>query len=212
LAEQTYESLKTWIVRGDLEPGAALSENDLSRRFAISRSPLREAIRRLQDEGLLEASGPRGFSVPPLTVDYVRQVYGVRAALEVAAASSAPPLPAADIKLWDSKLEDISQALSNGDLGPFNESDFEFHDLFITRCGNPLLIRQTHRLHAHVQRILNYAGKFAAHTQTSFEEHLAIFEALRSGDHKAIASSVAEHIENVSTRLVNQLDEEPKAP
>jgi DNA-binding GntR family transcriptional regulator len=208
LADQTYEALKGWIVNGDLEPQTTLSENDLARRFAISRSPLREAIRQLQDEGLLEPSGPRGFSVPPLNVDLVRQVYGVRIALETEAAAHAH-VPPNELDDMTARLELIDAAIRAGDLAPFNASDFAFHDLFIQHSGNALLIKHIHRLRGNVQRIINFAGAFPSHTESSFAEHLVIFDAMKRDDQKALTESVRTHIGNVTKRVIDRLNDQP---
>ncbi|WP_326836405.1 GntR family transcriptional regulator [Amycolatopsis rhabdoformis] len=206
LADQAYATLKGWVVSGELEPGAVLSENDLARRFSISRSPLREAIRRLQDEGLLDISGPRGFTVPALSVEFVRQVYTVRRALEVAAAQTATGIPPEDLAAMHVRMDRIGEAIGKGDLAPFNVADFEFHDLFVLNCGNPLLVNHIHRLRGHIQRTINWAGQFHEHTELAYKEHLAILEAMEAGDPHATGEAVDTHIRNVMDRLVDKLD------
>ncbi|GEL22227.1 GntR family transcriptional regulator [Pseudonocardia sulfidoxydans NBRC 16205] len=202
LADQAYEALKQWVVDGDLPAGVPLSENDLARRFAISRSPLREAVRRLQDEGLLEPSGPRGFSVPPLSVELVRDVYGVRRALETAAAETAVSIPPEEIVRMRARLDDQVARARQGDFAPFNNNDFAFHDLFVAHCGNRLLINSLDRLRGNLKRIITYAGQFEAHTLESCEEHLAIMGAMESGDTAELRHTVDVHIRGVTERLV----------
>jgi GntR family transcriptional regulator, rspAB operon transcriptional repressor len=205
LAEQAYETLQQWIIAGDLAPATLLSENDLARRFAISRSPLREAIRRLQEEGLLEPSGPRGFSVPPLSVELVRDVYGVRRALETAAAETAVDIPQAEIAAMRARLTELVEGVHRGDLAPFSESDFDFHDLFVLHCGNRLLIDRLHRLRGHIRRIMNYAGRFQAHTEASCAEHLAIMDAVEARNTAELRRTVDVHVRGVTERLVASL-------
>ncbi len=205
LAEQTYQTLKRWIVEGDLEPGVALSENDLSRRFSISRSPLREAIRRLQEDGLLNASGPRGFTVPDLSVDLIRQVYGVRLALESAAAASAS-IPESEVKAAGAKLRELGKEVKAGKFDNFTRSDFEFHDLFVQNCGNPMLVDHVDRIRGHVRRIANFAGQLAEHSRASYAEHVIIHEAMKTGDNLALRDAVEGHIKGVTERLVLQLE------
>ncbi|MFC4948132.1 GntR family transcriptional regulator [Pseudonocardia sp. GCM10023141] len=202
LAEQAYETLREWIVAGDLAPAAPLSENDLARRFSISRSPLREAIRRLQDEKLLEPSGPRGFSVPPLGVELVRDVYGVRRALETAAAETADAIPPGEVGAMRDRLTMQAAEIRKGNLGPFNDGDFDFHDLYVAHCGNRLLIGHLHRLRGNIRRIIAYAGQFQGHTEASLEEHLVIMSAVEAGDTAVLRSAVDSHIRGVTDRLV----------
>jgi DNA-binding GntR family transcriptional regulator len=177
----------------------------LARRFSISRSPLREAIRRLQDEGLLEPSGPRGFSVPALNVDLVRDVYGVRRALETAAAETAHNIPRRDIVAMRARLSGLVEDVRRGELAPFNESDFDFHDLFVANCGNRLLISHLHRLRGNIKRIMNYAGQFQAHTEASCEEHLVIMSAVEAGDTAELRQAVDLHVRGVTERLIRTL-------
>lgn len=208
LAEQAYQTLRRWVIMGTIEPGVALSENDLARRFSISRAPLREAVRRLQEDGLLSASGPRGFTVPPLSVDMVRQVYGVRHALEVAAASTATGIEPASIARMRARMEDARTAMEHGDLAKFTESDFEFHDLFIQRCGNPMLIDHIARIRGHVQRIINFAGTLDAHSGLSLEEHIVILDAMETGQSDKLRDAVSAHILGVTSRIVDQLGQQ----
>jgi GntR family transcriptional regulator, rspAB operon transcriptional repressor len=205
LAEQAHQTLRNWVITGALEPGVVLSENDLARRFSISRAPLREAVRRLQEEGLLNASGPRGFTVPPLSVDMVRQVYGVRHALEVAAASTASGIEAGDVAKMRARMQDARVAMEHGDLARFTHSDFEFHDMFILRCGNPMLISHIARIRGHVERIINFAGTLDAHNERSLEEHLVILDAMETGRSDPLSDAVSDHIRGVTDRLVEQL-------
>lgn len=206
LAEQVYDTLREWIVAGDLAPSTPLSENDLARRFSISRSPLREAIRRLQDEKLLEPSGPRGFSVPPLSVQLVRDVYGVRRALEAAAAEAATSIPDDEVQAMRARLTEQGKEISRGNLAPFNEGDFDFHDLFVGHCGNQLLIGHLFRLRGNIRRIMAYAGQFQGHTETSHAEHEAILAAIESGEPSAVRAQVDRHLRGVTERLVATLE------
>ncbi len=208
LAEQAYDTLRRLIIRGDLNAGMTLSENEFAKKFSISRSPLREAIRRLQEEGLLDASGPRGFRVPPITTDLVRQVYGVRLALESAAAAEAE-VPVAEIASARAKLAAIRTDLDRGETQSFTESDFEFHDVFISNCGNPMLIRHIGRLRNNIARIITYADQFNEHIEMSYAEHVLILEALESRDHEQARKAVANHVGNVTSRVIAQIESRP---
>ncbi|OPX13273.1 hypothetical protein B1790_00985 [Mycobacterium sp. AT1] len=205
LAEQAYDTLRKLIISGDLNAGMTLSENEFAKKFSISRSPLREAIRRLQEEGLLDASGPRGFRVPPLTADLVRQVYGVRLALECAAAHNAVVAPA-DIAAMRAKMASIRSDLDRGVTKSFTDSDFEFHDLFIVNCGNDMLIKQIRRLRNNVARIITFADRFTEHIELSYDEHVKILDALADRDHDEARAAVHTHVSNVTTRLMSHIE------
>jgi GntR family transcriptional regulator, rspAB operon transcriptional repressor len=201
LADQAYATLKKWILSGQLDADTVMSENDLSRRLSISRSPLREAIRKLQDEGLLAASGPRGFGIPPISLDLIDQVYGVRLALETEAASHAQSIPPADLARMRAVMEEIRPDVMAGHPQRFTEIDFDFHDLFVRNCGNPLLISYIERLRGNIQRILVYSGELEDHSKHSFDEHMAILEAMEDQDPQRIEATVRKHITGVRDRL-----------
>jgi DNA-binding GntR family transcriptional regulator len=209
LAEQAYDTLRRLIIRGDLNAGMTLSENEFAKKFSISRSPLREAIRSLQEEGLLDASGPRGFRVPPITADLVRQVYGVRLALESAAAANAV-VPEAEIAATREKMATIRQDLDRGVTQSFTDSDFEFHDLFIHNCGNDMLIKHIRRLRNNIARIITYADQFTEHIEMSYAEHVQILDALESGDHERSRQAVQAHVTNVTSRVMSQIEARTK--
>jgi DNA-binding GntR family transcriptional regulator len=154
---------------------------------------------------LLNVSGPRGFTVPPLTIDMVKQVYGVRLALEVSAASTATGITRDEVDSMRIRMSSAHGAMERGDLAAFSESDFDFHDLFIQHCGNPMLIDHIARIRGHVQRIMNFAGTLTMHSEKSLEEHLAILDAMETGRPKPLRDAVDRHIRGVTSRLVEQL-------
>lgn len=205
LAEQAYATLKRWILSGQLDAETVMSENDLARRLSISRSPLREAIRKLQDEGLLAASGPKGFGIPPISLDLIDQVYGVRLALESEAAAHATPIPQDELAKMRQFMEEVRPEVMAGDAQRFTDVDFEFHDLFVRNCGNPLLISYIERLRGNIQRILVYSGQLEEHSVRSFEEHMDILEAMEAQDPARIEKTVRQHITGVRDRLHDSL-------
>ena len=208
LAEQIHDTLRSWIIAGDLAPGDLVSENDLARRMSVSRSPLREAVRRLQEEGLLSSSEARGFRVPPLTAGLVSQVYGVRRALEGAAAeASAPFITDDDVADQTVKLAACRQAMDRGDYKPFSESDIEFHNAFIQHCANPMLLSHIERIRGQVQRIIVFAGQLPNHSERSAEEHADILVAAQTRDPALLRAAMESHIAKVASRLVAHMEQ-----
>lgn len=208
LAEQIHDTLRAWIIAGDLAPGELVSENDLARRMSVSRSPLREAVRRLQEEGLLSSSEARGFRVPALSSGLVKQVYGVRRALEGAAAeASAPHVTDHDIATEAAKLDECRRAMERGDYKPFSESDIAFHHTFNQHCGNPMLLSHIERIRGHVQRIIVFAGQLPDHSEQSAREHGEILAAAETREPALLRDAMESHIAKVSARLVAHMDQ-----
>ena len=208
LAEQTCVQLRDMIVSGAIPANTMLSEYDLARRLAISRSPLREAVQQLKEEGLLESSGSRGLKVPPIDRQFVKNLYEVRHALEVKAASLAPiPLDEKVLAEASEKMRLVRTALDSGDGGPFTAGDFDFHDLYIDRCGNPLLQKQIERIRINIRRVQIFANPLTAHIEASYDEHEQILRALEQGDREQLVLRVGEHINGVSERIMPYIDE-----
>jgi GntR family transcriptional regulator, rspAB operon transcriptional repressor len=102
-------------------------------------------------------------------------------------------------------MEEIRQEVMAGDAQRFTEVDFEFHDLFVRNCGNPLLISYIERLRGNIQRILVYSGQLEEHSMRSFEEHMDILEAMEAQDPARIEKTVRQHIAGVRDRLHDSL-------
>ena len=180
ISEQTYESIRQLIINCQLQPGLPFVEADVARRLGISRSPLREAVRRLEEDGFIEALDGRR-RVAPITADKVLQLYEVRCVLEKHAADKSEGLISRkDLERVTSKFDYIAAELDQHNIQPFNDADFEFHQLFIGRCGNPLMIAHLSKLESQLRRIMNFFGRRVGHTKLAFQEHLEIVETIRS--------------------------------
>lgn len=208
LSEKTYARLKELIISCDLRPGQPVNEIDLARRLGISRSPLREALRQLREEGLVETSG-RGIRVAPVTRRSVAELYELRLALEsFAARKAAGRITPQEIDVAQSDLERTAQPLANGDVWPFTNLDFQFHDLYVRNCGNSLLIDRIGRLRDHLRRIWNHVGIRVEDTRLAYREHEEILAAMRSGDPFRLPGAVERHVGNVGGRVAGCVTQE----
>ncbi|QZY50787.1 GntR family transcriptional regulator [Leucobacter tenebrionis] len=206
LAEQAYAAIQELIISGAITSETVLSENDLSRQLSISRSPLREAIRRLQDEGMLNESGPRGFSVPPITTRFVAQLYQVRRALEGEAALLARDIPSEEMNAVREMMERVLVDLSEGRSHSFADADAAFHNLYIHRCGNPMLLHLIARLQGPLARVRVFANPLHEHLRASVQEHLAALDAMATGKPELVQQAVVAHIDGISARLLSHLE------
>jgi DNA-binding GntR family transcriptional regulator len=141
LAQSVYEQIKSDIFEFRLLPGARFSENDIARRARVSRTPVREALFRLEREGYLEVSAKSGWRVRPLDFDALDHLYDLRVILEAAAvdrlcAGEPKPLLAALAKVW---LVGPRRRLTDG--AKVARLDEDFHGTLIAATGNPELAR-----------------------------------------------------------------------
>lgn len=209
LSVKTYTRLKQIIITCELQPGEPLNEIDLARRFGISRSPLREATRQLQEEGLVEPAG-RGLRVTPITRKGVWELYELRLALESFAASRATGRISLDsVESARIDLEKALRPLTRGDVWPFTNLDFQFHDLYVRSSGNDLLIDRVQRLRDHLRRIWRHVGIRADHTKLAAKEHFEILEAMSASGQSGLRDAVEKHVGAVGRRVASCVADEP---
>ena len=201
ISDQTYESIRQLIINCQLQPGVPFVEADVARRLGISRSPLREAVQRLEEEGFIETLDGRR-KVAAITAEKVLQLYEFRCVLEKFAADRSEGLISLkELDRVTSKFDHIAAELDQRNVQPFNDADFEFHQLFIGRCGNPLIVTQLAKLESQLKRVMNFFGNRVGHTKLAFEEHLEIVEAIRAPKPGMLAKAVERHILAVGRRV-----------
>jgi DNA-binding GntR family transcriptional regulator len=202
LRESVYEKLRDWIVQGKLEPGEQLRDQELAERLGISRTPVREALRRLEDEGLVETAKNRWTRVKPVDLKEAEQIYPIRAVLDGLALRLAFPLldknSLSTLRKANARLR---SALKNADIPAAVEADSAFHDEYVRHCGNPELIEIIRGLRVKHHRLeLAYFGSPKLGL-VSVEEHRGIVEAIKDGDVEAAQQRLYRHFHNALARL-----------
>jgi DNA-binding GntR family transcriptional regulator len=179
------------IIAGDLQPGARLRQDHIAEEFKASHVPVREAFRLLEAQGLAVSEPRRGVRVAGFSLDEVREVAEMRAALEVLALRQAGPHLT---KALLDEAESISKAGDKAsDVQAWEEANRAFHRLIITPCGMPRLLRTIDDLHSASARFL-FSGWRAEWEAPTDRDHMAILAALRDGEIEAAATVLARHI------------------
>jgi DNA-binding GntR family transcriptional regulator len=214
LAEGAYAAIKRMIVETTLPPGQTLAETQLAATLGISRSPIRQALVRLQEDGFVEVEPWKQARVAPLTPEVVREIYSVRTALEARAArESAPFIPDADIAAMDATLRRLEPRIRAGDYTEFVAIEHQFHSLFIDNCRNRLLQDLLDDLQAHLERVRRYyRAEVGLHKQHEFEEHRRIIDAMATRTPDLLERAVREHVEAFTERLLADLADASVAP
>jgi DNA-binding GntR family transcriptional regulator len=184
LVDGLHEAIKARIVDGRLAPGAKVLEAELALALGTSRTPVREALIRLQSEGFVEPAPPRGLRVAPLSARDIREINEVLACLEAEAAERlARRRPgAAEMALLDAAIAAMDVALEGEDRAAWAEADYRFHCLIVELCDNRHLA-QTARLFldkAHRVRLLT--TPLRERPVYANVNHAAVVEAVRRGD------------------------------
>jgi DNA-binding GntR family transcriptional regulator len=188
---EVYRTLKQWMVDLTLAPGETIRDHDLAERLGVSRTPVREALRQLEDEGLVVTSFHKWTKVAPAELAEVQDLYPAVAALEAAAVRLAMPHLSDDdlARLKHANLA-MAKAIKRRDGSAATEADMAFHALLLERSGNKEIARLLASLRPRIQRIeLAYFGNQPV-AQQSVADHDEILDALRRGDADAACAAM----------------------
>ena len=195
------DRLRSGILEGRFPPHTQLAEVELARQLQVSRGPIREAMQRLIQEGLLRAERNRGVFVVELGLDDARDVYLARGVIERAAAAIvAKQRPEAAL----TELEGIVDQLAASLGGAWTEviaHDLAFHQTLVEAAGSPRLSRMFRTLVAETRLCLIRLEPFYQEGTEVVEEHQAIAEALRSGNRRRVESLLQVHMDEAAARL-----------
>jgi DNA-binding GntR family transcriptional regulator len=191
MRERVYATLREWILEGTLQPNETLRDTELASRLGVSRTPLREALRRLEDEGLVQTAAHRWTRVAPLDVAAAERIYPVVGALESLAMQLAGPrLTDEDLAVMERANSRLRSALKRREAVEASKADREFHGVYVQRTLNPELIQILEWLKAKLRRIevVYFGGTVVA--EASAEEHDRVLRALRRRDYPSAVREV----------------------
>jgi DNA-binding GntR family transcriptional regulator len=203
LREQALTALRRAITTGQLPPGTHLVETELSEALQISRGTLREAMRQLQQEGLISAGARGRLSVRHLDAKEIKNIFDVRAALESLAAqdlAGREDRSAAVAELRKAVADMEKWAASN--LEDRIEADLKFHRTMCHLSGNETLLHSWSSLEGSIRMSIMFAGVDRALKNMDAKRHSDIVDAIESGDAEKAAATVRDHMAGAATVLV----------
>ncbi|MFX0541970.1 GntR family transcriptional regulator [Roseovarius sp. S4756] len=195
--QETVDTLRQAIFSGHFEPGSRLVESQLCTQLGISRPSLREALRSLAAERLIDLVPNRGPSVPILTWEEVTAIYEVREMLEVDAVGRCSQRISKDqLQELEKSLSAFEDAASSNDSVARITTTEVFYSIILANCGNPIL-EEIHRgLVARISLFRSRSMSLKGRAISSLAEMKAIYEAIASGDEKAARNASRRHILN----------------
>jgi phosphonate utilization transcriptional regulator len=202
LALLVQQEITRLILSGEIATGEWLNESALSQRFGVSRGPVREAFRSLEEMGLLRQEKNRGAFVREITAAEADQIYELREVLdELIARKAAAVATKEQIETLRATLDDMNKAVSEMDVARYYPINLRFHDLLAEYAGNPKLTTVYRRLmnELHIFR-LRGLGKSGG-LQKSLDEHRAILEAIEARDSDAAAQAAKLHVTSSRRRV-----------
>jgi DNA-binding GntR family transcriptional regulator len=200
--EEVYSRLRGWIIEGTLGPGELLRDQDIAATVGVSRTPVREALRRLEDEGLVETALNRWTRVAPIDVGKAAEIYAVIEALELYALETAiKSLTAQDMTRMRAANQAMRRAAELRDPATAVIADESFHEVWIERANNGELSALLGQFKIKLRRVELAYFDAAARALPSFREHTAIIRALSSRSLPAARQAVRRNWRGSAERL-----------
>jgi DNA-binding GntR family transcriptional regulator len=194
VSDSVYETIRDAICEGVLLPDARVVQDELAQRLGVSRQPVHQALQQLRKEGFLTETGRRGLVVAPLDLDFARQVYELRAALDGPAAVTAARHATAEDRTKGERIIRAGRAaVADGDLAAMASADFAFHDFIYTLGGNTLIANAARMNWHHVRRSIMLLAKTPTKLGPFWDEHEAILGAVVTGDSTAAGQLAQRH-------------------
>lgn len=211
LNEPTYLRVKRAIiadlVAGNLVPGMHVTIEALTSRYAVSHMPIREALRQLEGEGILNSIAHRGFKIEAITEDYIRNIYDIRVGIESMLAHRAVEFATQDdIAILRQMHEDLSELIRSGKPMVASRENIVFHKRIYGIARNPeaeqLLAGRTRVVRTVADSLGGYVPEFF---ETVIAEHERMIAAFEDRDPKAAGEAVFDHVSAARDRLITRM-------
>lgn len=200
--QQAFEHVRRAILRGELTPGEPISQVKLAERLGISRTPLREALRMLEREGLIQSEPNRRVRVPPLSLEDLEQLYANRIVLEALAVRlTVPHLTEAELARLGTLLGEMEEHGGGHDLERWAIPHREFHDLLRAHAGARVQ-RLAREVADHSERYHRVHMAEPRSWSSAAVEHAAIVAACRAGDERQAACELASHMARTPLSII----------
>ena len=209
LHQEVADAIRRAILSGQLKPGARLHEVELSERLEVSRAPLREALRLLEEEGLVVSSPHRGSVVAQLTPDDVHEIYSLRQALEeLAVAIIVKSVTPKKINQLRALLREMDAAVAEGDLSAVVDLDMRCHETIMRMSGHSRLYAAWKRMEGQLRLFFAEADQLIEYDHLG-TRHQHLIDAIASGDEATAIAAVREHIGHAADLLLTRDPEGP---
>ena len=203
LREVVCETLRDAVRRGILQPGERLMEIQLAEDLGVSRTPVREAIRKLEMEGYVIMMPRRGTYVADLSIRDINEVFEIRTSLEsLASGLAAERINEDELEKLQRLLVEIGAYIKSGDMESIVRTDTEFHDLLYQASRNTRLVGIISNLREQLTRFRTTSMSFPGRLKATLEEHRKIVEAIAQGDEKAARKAAEHHMEKSEQTLL----------
>lgn len=204
LADQVFEHLETDILSGKYQKGESLTENKLSAELGVSRTPIREALRRLEQEHLIEEA-PKGMVVVGIGEKDLADIFAIRAALEGKAAElAAENYTKEQLDIVREALEFQEFYLGKQDPDRIKSMDSRFHETIYKMSGSTIFYDVLMPLHKKILKYRKASVSDRSRATSSVAEHRAIYDAIAAHNGKLASQLIVEHLNNAYNHICNK--------
>lgn len=206
LADQVYERLEESILNGEYSPGDILTEKQLSVELGVSRTPIREALSRLEYDSLVKETS-QGTEVRGINEDDVKDLYDVKKNLETLAVKKAVEnMTEEDIKALKDVVDQQIYFAGKGDTEKVRNLDTEFHDIIYGRCGSVTFEKILSGVHHKLKKYRRNSLKSKKRIKASVVEHEEILKAIEERNAKEAQRLMTKHLENAYKSVIASED------
>lgn len=206
LRDVVFNTLRQAILTGELEPGERLMELHLADRLGVSRTPVREAIRRLELEGLVTMIPRRGAVVARITEKGMSDVLEVRRTLDALCAELAcDRITEENLTRLQKACSHFEQCVAAGNVKKIAQADVDLHDIIVQATGNQRLIQMVNNLSEQMYRYRFEYIKDSTQHETLMKEHRIIYESIVNKDRDTAAAAAKLHIDNQKKAIMRQI-------
>ena len=205
LREMVYEELKIQILTGAIVPGTRMMEVERAEEMGVSRTPIREAIRKLEKEGLVTIEPRRGAYASMITTEDMVEILEVRQDLEGLAASlAAERMTGEQLKKLRSVAEKYNKAVAKGSMEEMIRYDTRFHRLIVDSCNNKILVHMVEQLQELVLRFRYIYYDNFRRAENMSGEHQDIMDGIASGDAAKAREAADVHIDRLKQLVIEE--------
>lgn len=206
LRDVVFNTLRQAILTGDLKPGERLMEIHLANKLGVSRTPIREAIRKLELEGLVTMIPRRGAEVAQITEKSMNDVLEVRRSMDALCAELAcDRISEQELVALEKACDDFAEAVKTKDIRKIAQADVALHDIIVQATGNRRLVQLINNLSEQMYRYRFEYLKDTSRHQSLIVEHRMICEGIRKKNKEEATSAAKLHIDNQAKTIIEQI-------
>jgi len=206
VVDRVYQAIITEISEGKFSPGSRIIQEQIAQKLGVSRQPVQQALLLLRNQGVLQSAPGRGLIVAPIDLDYVKNLYDIRAVVEgLACALAAKENSALAAKQGPKLIKNGFNAVKSGSVANMIAADMKFHELIYSLSGNPLIQLEMDAHWIQTQRVMGEVLMRDETPRNIWNQHELILDAIIKGDAADAERLAREHITTAAKFMIQRM-------